>query len=52
MRSGIRICKNIIAGIKDNQYWEQIYANKAYILVHFMSQQIHMIYIFPLIKHD
>ena len=35
MRSGIRICKNIIAGIKDNQYWEQIYANKAYILVQF-----------------
>ena len=35
MRSGIRICKNIIAGIKDNQYWAQIYANKAYILVQF-----------------
>ena len=28
--SGIRVFKNIIAGIKDNQYWEQIDANKAY----------------------
>ena len=35
MRSGIQVCKNIIADIKDNQNWEQIDANKAYILVQF-----------------
>ena len=33
LRSWIQVLKNIIAGIKDNQYWEQTDANKAYILV-------------------